>query len=314
MKKFTRIKSVLFDSTNAAFTLSIQATFTRKNNIGNIDSTVYTTDSGLSVMNPSLYLVWSYKAKTYEETKNLFTSYPQRYRFLEALETIKNNIEGNKGFTTVDGVLTVKPEYQKPIILADIGAKKKSIAFSLQAIEIKGSMDRIPGVAISLPNDTEYSSVLTIEEFLTVYTIVKELDFPTIQIMLSGLYLQSLDSDNNQYQQMNSNNYQQNNSYQRQNQQQPYAAYQSNQQHSQAPVRSQSSYERVLPQSSQPAMAEKSNLASDVQRNVLPTRPKDTPSAFSLHAIDETAEDTPIDDLNIDDTETVDNIFSSKTK
>ena len=195
MKKFNQVKIVLFDSTIAQFKLSVEAIFTRNRQDGSVSNLVYVTDKGSANLNPSIYLVFSYKGATYEETKNLYTSYPQLFKIRKALEQVKDLLEDNKGFI-VDpstNILSVREECQDPIVIANIGKSDKWMSISLAAIDYAGEDEtahKIPGVTLQL-SDSEYVSVLTGEEILTIYTIVKDIDLTGIQVQLSSLFLAS---------------------------------------------------------------------------------------------------------------------------
>lgn len=190
MKKFNQAKITLFDSTVASFKLSVEANFSRPRQDGSFSNLAYITDRNTAYLNPSIYLVFSFKGDTFETTKNLYTSYPQLFSIRKALEDIKDLLVDNKGFVDVEGVLSVKPEFSKPIVIADIGKQNKSISFTLVAIDggDEGMPIKIPGVSILL-SDAEYVSVLTAEELLTVYSIIKDLDLTSYLIQLSHMFL-----------------------------------------------------------------------------------------------------------------------------
>jgi hypothetical protein len=192
MKNFNNANITLFESTIACFKLSVEALFTRKRQDGSVGNLVYVTDKGTAVLNPSIYLVFTYKGDTYENTKTLYTSYPQLFRIREAMEEVKQLVHNKKGFVEVEGVLMVRPENQSPVSVGEIGKSKKSISFMLNTIDSgeEGMPAKIPGVTIQL-SDSEFASVLTVEEFLTIYSIVMNLDLTTIQVQLSSLFLQS---------------------------------------------------------------------------------------------------------------------------
>lgn len=192
MKNFNNANITLFESTIACFKLSVETLFTRKRQDGSVGNLVYVTDKGTAVLNPSIYLVFTYKGDTYENTKTLYTSYPQLFRIREAMEQVKQLVHNKKGFVEVESVLMVRPENQSPISVGEIGKSKKSISFMLNTIDSgeEGMPTKIPGVTIQL-SDSEFASVLTVEEFLTIYSIVMNLDLTTIQVQLSSLFLQS---------------------------------------------------------------------------------------------------------------------------
>jgi len=190
MKKFNQVKIVLFDSTMAQFKLSVEALFTRGRPDGTFANLAYITDRGIANLNPSIYLVFSYKGDSYESTKNLYTSYPQLFKIRSALEIVKDLLVNEKGFIKIENVLAVRPEYTEPTVVGSIGKNNKWISFRLAAIDSTNEdmPGKIAGVTIEI-SDSEYASVLTAEEFLTIYSIVKDLDLATIQVQLSTLFI-----------------------------------------------------------------------------------------------------------------------------
>ena len=190
MKKFSQARITLFDSTIASFKLSVEANFTRDRQDGSTANLAYITDKGTAVLNPSIYLVFSFKGETYDTTKNVYTSFPQLFAVRETLETIKDLLVGNKAYVNIEGVLNVRPEFQQPFVIDNIGKQSKWISFTLVAIEAgqEGMPVKIPGVSIAMP-ESEYVSVLTAEEMLTIYSIIKDLDLTGYLIQLSNMFL-----------------------------------------------------------------------------------------------------------------------------
>ena len=74
MKKFSNLKTTLFDSTSASFRMTVEGVFIKKNPTGNYSDLVYVSDQGNGSLNPNIYLTISNKA---EGAKALYTSYPQ---------------------------------------------------------------------------------------------------------------------------------------------------------------------------------------------------------------------------------------------
>ena len=194
MKKFNNLRMVLFDSTNASFKLAVEAQFVRGNQQIGYKDLVYVTDSFTGMLNPNIYLTLACKN---EDTKPVFTSYPQLFRLREALEKIKNMVADGSAFSEIDGVLSVRPDCTEPVVLANIGKANNWISFKLTVLESgeNGVTTVIPGVSIELSTSNRYVSTLTVDEFLTVYTIVKDLNLANLQAMMS---LAFLDSDKQQ--------------------------------------------------------------------------------------------------------------------
>lgn len=186
MKRFENVKMVLFDSTNAYFKLAVEAQFTRKNPDGSYRDLVYTTDRGTSILNPNIYLTLSYKD---DNLNAVYTSYPQLYLLRNALETVKNKLLDPAAFFVDpnDNSLSVKQTYEDAVIIDNIGKSNNWISMKLCAIRTgeNGVFTYSKGVILELSTSNGWKSQLSQEEFLTVYTIIKDLNLSTIQCMLS---------------------------------------------------------------------------------------------------------------------------------
>ena len=263
MKNFNKIIMPLFDSTTAKFKLSVEANFMGKDyKTGSYTRPlVYVTSSAdgsqqndaptlTGYLKPNIYLVLTYKPiydSTLPSTVNqkqipIYTSYPQLFQLRNMFEQMKDIVVNDAGFTTVEGELIVKPEYREPIVLTNIGKSGSSIALTPHVINSSytgadGNIitTPIPGVSIQISKADMNESVLTVEEFLTVYTIIKDIDLSAMQCSMSLAFMntESAFGDsynstrnnyqgnynnqpyNNNYQSNRNNNYQQNsNSYQ----------------------------------------------------------------------------------------------------
>lgn len=186
MKRFENVKMTLFDSTNAYFKLAVEAQFTRKNPDGSYRDLVYTTDRGTSILNPNIYLTLSYKD---DNMNAVYTSYPQLYLIRDALERVKSMLLSDDAFILDpnDNSLSVKQTYSDSVVVDNIGKNNNWIALKLCAIRTgeNGVYNYTKGVTLELSTSNGYASQLSTEEFLTVYTIIKDLNLSTLQCMMS---------------------------------------------------------------------------------------------------------------------------------
>lgn len=214
MRKFENLKMVLFDSTKASFKLTVEAQFTRGNKEQGYRDLVYITDRYTGMLNPNIYLTLAYKD---ENVNPVYTSYPQLFRLREAFEKIKNLVADGSGFTNIEGQITVRPDCQEPVVLANIGKNNNWISMKLSVIQTEenGILTSEPGVSIELSTANRFVSALSVDEFLTVYTIINDLDLASIQCQMSLAFLdiEKPAYQQNQYQQQV---YQQPNYYQQQ--------------------------------------------------------------------------------------------------
>lgn len=188
MKHFDNLKMVLFDSSsaNANFRLAVEVQFTRLGPDGNTRDLVYTTDKGTSVLNPNIYLTFCYKD---EQMTSVYTSYPQLYRIRRAFRKVKDDLESGNAFFTDPNTqeLTVKQTFEEPVIVDNIGKKNNWIQLKIGVMKSgeNGVYTYAPGVSLTLSTSNGYASVLSEEEFYTLYTIIEDLDLSTLQCMAS---------------------------------------------------------------------------------------------------------------------------------
>jgi len=332
MKKFENTKIVLFDSTNASFRLAVETQFTRGNPQQGYRDLVYVTSHGTGILNPNIYLTLSYKSReSTDDIKPVYTSYPQLFRLREALEKMKDIVADKKCFLTdTTGTITVKSEYNEPIILLNIGKANNWISLKpcVSQSGENGVLTYLPGVSIELSTSNGAVSALSVDEFLTVYTIIKDLNLSTIQCCESLAFLagerepqnNNFNNDNNNYHygNMNSNQYYQqpqNNYYTasnngNNNQQQSYYhaprangyskprfnSYPTNNSTPRVPYSQPSSSES---QTSQP------ETSIHTEQPPLPKRSNSAP-IMNLNSV----EDTPVSTADYDDQNAVDEIFA----
>jgi hypothetical protein len=305
MKKFNQVKINLFDSTIASFKLSIEANFTRNRQDGSVANLAYITERGNAILNPSIYLVFSFKGDTYETTKNLYTSFPQLYTIRHTLGKVKDLISDNKGFVEVEGVLSVRPEHKQPLIIEKIGKQSKWISFTLVTIDSteEGTAPKIPGVSIQI-SDSEYVSVLTGDELLTIYSIVNDLDLATYLIQLSHMFLESEESPSAGY--APQSGYQQPApSYQQAPQQRSQGGYQQQpRQQAQAPRYGQGPIQRTQPSAPARQMQPAPQAEQPASGGNLPPRRQEK-QIVNMKSVEE----TPVSTFSLDDEDAINSIF-----
>lgn len=188
MRKFSNAKITLFDSTNAQFKLAVEAQFTRGNQEQGYRDLVYITEKYTANLNPNIYLTLTYKD---DSATPVYTSYPQLFRLREAFGKVKSTILDGSGFMDTEGICTVKPGADEPVVVANIGKNNNWISLKLVVIKSgeNGVMNYVPGVSIEMSTSNGYAAVLTTEEFLTVTTIIDDLNLIDLQTMLSLAFL-----------------------------------------------------------------------------------------------------------------------------
>lgn len=336
MKRYENARITLFDSSNAYFKLAVEAQFTRKNPDGSYRDLVYTTDKGTSVMNPNIYLTLAYKD---DSTNAVYTSYPQLYRLRKALEIIKDYLENDDAFIydENDASLSVKQNYSEPVIIDNIGKNNNWISLKLCVIKTgeNGVFNYSKGVNLELSTSNGWASALSQEEFLTVYTIIKDLNLTNLQCMLSLGFLNGEQRTNVGYTAPAYNNY---NGY---NNTAPYGSITTTPAYVAAPQQNYQGYQNQQPQQTnymkprynnqtrtpsyrnvvpstnaapqnnnyiqQTPQNNVSEYTSPIPGNVLPPRGNNKP-VMNMKAV----EDTPISSYDIDDTEALNAIFDGE--
>ena len=320
MKQFSKRSRTLFDSIKGNFKLSVEASFTKLNNAGGFTPLVYVSQNGVANLNPNIYLLFTYKSDEYNKGNFLYTSYPQLFRIRENMRKMADIVLADGTFIKGDdGRLRVKQELKQPIILTNIGKQNKWLSFTPVVTNTteEGVTTAIPGVAIEFSSTGGFASVLTVEEFLTIYRIISDLNLSNLQAQRSIAYLQTEGMPIVQYPQMNNQGYQrvqyQQPSYQPQQYKprQVYQPRQAYQQVDQQPFLYQQNHaysklnpveqRQPAPQYSQPAphIVQK----QQPQQNQLPPREQEKAPIMNFSAV----ESTPVD---YDDDAAIDAIFN----
>lgn len=186
MKNLSNIRIDLFESTIAKFKLSINAILVSVKKDNTLSPLVYVSNRGNAVLNPNVYLVFTYREEG-QRGVDVYTSFPQIYPIRAALEATRVKLYDPETFyESPDGSLEVKPNVSHEVI-QNVGRDKANITFSI--ITFTSTEDptrKEPGVAVHL-STSEYASILTVEEFLTIYTIVNEVNLTHLKAEL-GMY------------------------------------------------------------------------------------------------------------------------------
>ena len=298
-------KLVLFESSQAFFRLSVDTMYEKLKADGTTQSSVYiNTQKESGTFRPSVFLVFTYLTDDFNTTKGIYTSVPHIYRIREQFEVMRNMLTSPDAFTTVDGNITVSPAYAEPVVIDNLSQKNNDwISLMLTVCKDTNSLVARPAVAIQHSKSGGFSSLLTADEFLTIYDLIMHIDYASLENqavileLLSRIVAKggSAGNVNSFLQQHNSTPVTPATSYGRTVSRAPVApAYQRPQQASvSAPV----SQGAKLP----PRPAQVTPAPAPVQQN------SSTPK-INMNAI----KDIPVeeDDMSLDDSDAVDAIFS----
>lgn len=190
MKRFEKLKMVLFDSTNANFRLGVEGQFTRNNQDGTHRDLVYVSNKMVGYLNPNIYLTLEYKSD--ELPTAIYTSYPQLFKLRSAFGKIKDILVSNEGFSVINGELKVNANYADPVVVSGIGKNSNWISMRLCVITSgeNGVNNTEQGVSIELSTAEKCISVFNVDEFLTLYTIINDIDLAGISASMSLAFLE----------------------------------------------------------------------------------------------------------------------------
>lgn len=341
MKTFNKITMSLFDSTKASFKLSVDAIFMKANPTGGVSPLVYIGNTGIGNLSPNIYLTFTYKSDEYNKGNFLYMSYPQIFKLRECMTRVKDLLTGNGFGKDEGGNIFVKQEAAAPIIIDGIGKLNKWLAFKLCVIKEDngaGVISSFPGVSIQISSvPGNYVSTLSDVEFMTIYSIIMDLNLPQLQCSMALAYMMQNNMVNDGQPQFNSyqQNYQQQspryndnsgysntyhynnggnsygNQYQ-QNTQQPYhqSAQRTSYRTAQPQAQPQRTYQqKPIPQAA-PVQMNDAPYHTPVQAEKpqagLPPR-ADSSNIMNFKAV----EDTPISEVDYDDAEAIDEIFKN---
>lgn len=188
MPKFQKATITFFDSSVAHFKVSVEAMTTRARQDGTVGSLAYITNKGTAVLNPNIYLVFTYRGeeKNAMGDKSLYTSYPHLFKVREAFQKTLDMLNDPTSFVDDGGTLLVAPTAKEPIVIDNIGKDSKWMSMTLQSVEMGADNNSIRdrGVSIQIA-EAPFAAVLNYDEFAAVYSIIMDISLPVIQTMLS---------------------------------------------------------------------------------------------------------------------------------
>lgn len=195
MNILNTLSLTLFESTNANFRLSTNVMFNKENSTTKVKyPLIRVTQSGNAKCEPSTFLVFTYTEGTFESDVSVYTSNPHLLKIRTILEDMKDAFLSNQAFIQTNAGLVVSEKYSDVYSIGNIGAQSKWIAFRFVADAIvDNTNNNIPAVEITLSNAPK-ACILTIDEFLSIYTIIKDISLPQMALLASVAALNSVNS------------------------------------------------------------------------------------------------------------------------
>lgn len=186
-------ENILFESMNASFKLSINSMLTKSKQDGTDQNLVFVNqNNGKGTFRPSVFVVFTYLTNEYETTKSLWTSFPHVHKLRAMFNQIAEQLTAEDSFIQVEGNgLVVNPAYSQGVLLENIGkdASWMSIRLAPCVDEVARTVSR--GVAIELSKTNGYSSLLNEDEFLSIVTMINDINLTTISLLETIIALQA---------------------------------------------------------------------------------------------------------------------------
>lgn len=177
-------KLTLFESKTANFRLSLDTMYEKQNQDGSSSSLVYiNSEKGTGTFRPSCFLVFTYLTDDFTTTKGIYTTVPHIYKIRQAFSYTHDQLHNPEAFVHIDGSLGVSPNFAEPITIANLNLRTGDwISLTLTTVCTGENMvSAVPGVAVQHSKSNGYSSLLTMDEFDTIYDLIMHIDFVTVE-------------------------------------------------------------------------------------------------------------------------------------
>lgn len=196
MQQFQSLELTLFENPIAAFKVGVSVVTQKRRMDNSMSNTSYISRTGYANVNPDIYLTFTYLTDDFKTNVRLAMSYPQVYSLRRQMARIEDFVltEENYGFDDHKG-LHFTVEVPTDIGVGGIGRDGHSVQFIPAITEDENGL-QVKTVHIKL-SASEYASVLSLDEFLTVYEIINDLDLANIQLQVGLWSLASQDTGGN---------------------------------------------------------------------------------------------------------------------
>jgi len=290
-------KLILFESSGANFRLSIDTMYEKVKQDGTTQNTIYINkEKETGTFRPSCFLVFTYLTDDFNTTKGIYTTVPHIYRIRQAFEVMHQMLADENSMINVEGVVTVAPNYAEPIVIDNLNLKNNDwISLTLSTYKDENSLATYRGVALQHSKSNGYSSMLTEDEFNTIYDLIMHLDYVSIENQATIIELLSrvgVKSASTGYTPAPAA---------------PRAAAPRTAYSAPAAPRTAPAYQATTPRPATPAAPRANTYVAPQPTNSLPPRPASAPK-ITMDAV----KDIDVEDIDLDDTSMVDNIFNEQ--
>lgn len=181
-----KVSTTLFDNRAAKLKIYAETLMIRTTNAGNQSEKplyYYSAKYGTLYANSNTYLMFETRDSDdyYTNRKVVRMSYAHMYWLKNIFESVKDILLDDEAWINTDGVLYVNEDekYGQSFTIDEIGKNNDWISFRLTPIDLNG--ETVKGVKVSLLSPENYS-ILTIDEFLYIYQIIKDFKLFDLQI------------------------------------------------------------------------------------------------------------------------------------
>lgn len=305
-------KLILFENTQANFRLSVDTMYEKQKQDGTVQNTVYINPQKESgTFRPSCFLVFTYLTDDFNTTKGVYTTVPHMYRIRQAFETMHQFLNDPNAFIDIEGALGIAPSYSQPIVVDNLSMKNNDwLSLTLSTYKDQTSLVNRPGVAIQHSKSNGYSSLLTGEEFESIYDTIIHMDFVSLEnqaVIIELLSRTGMRAPAQQPQPANNfanyvNNAAPNAGRYPTNNYQPRTGYTASRAATPA-------YQTQVPQPTvQAAAVPQPARTSPTQQSSLPPRPATSGPKITMESV----KDIEVEDMSLDDSDAVSAIFNEE--
>jgi hypothetical protein len=311
------LNTTLFENTSANFRLAVNVMFNKQNSQTKQQyPLVRVSQNGNAKCEPNVFLVWTYTEGSFDTDVSVYTSNPHLLRLRNIFEEMKEGILSGSAFIDSNNGLVINDNYANNYSITNIGVKSNWISFRFIANALVDSTNNyIPGVELTLSNAPK-PCLLTIDEFLSIYTIIKDISLPQIALTASALALLSNNNQQaapsysnrqNNYGGYNSARPAYNNQYNNQQNYQRQAAPATNTGYA---TRGQAAQPQQYAPQENISPSYNNNSSFEPKRSTVQSMPprSSKPTMTDFDAI----ESIPTDDFSVDDVESLADLFSSE--
>lgn len=190
-------KMTLIDNTTANFKLTFTTLYEREVNDKTVNAVWYNDkldDNGKAkdyyLLKPSCFLEFTYVSPDdYTQTRAVSTALPHIYRIRRAFQLMHDMTYDPNAYIEVEGQTVIAPNYAEPVVIDGINLQKGDwITLTLMMATDEYTNTKAPAVAIEHSRSNGYSSILSLDEFYTLYDVIAHIDYVSLMHQAIDIY------------------------------------------------------------------------------------------------------------------------------